>query len=789
MLTRLNLRNRLLLSLILVASVSIVAATLFSIRYFSGKMYADASRNIQIKARVAESFFQHSLNDMQTLAQTLAIDSPLRLMLSYGFKEQISRYLSKRAYTSEATRIVVFDAQQAELARIVKDAGRRDFSHESFMADTLRTQHLNVSLRLIPQTHVPEPLLVMSAAMPIHNKKGLLIGAILVEHILNGDDKLLDEIETLLDVTVVIYAEGKAINFRRPPTIDPAVSHALISGKQSHYELREMRKGGELAEYIPLHDKDQTPVAILGIFQPADAYVQTRDEAIIKLLAIMLGCLLLASVLGFALARSFLEPIHLLSNGVRQISAGDLEYKIQLDSRDELGALAEAFNSMASQLHSSFGKIREQMQEIEQASEERERLVIQLQHQNKVLQREITERKHAEEDRQSLEMQVQQIHKLEALGTLAGGVAHDFNNILAIILLHSEMLLEDVKDDPAGKRALHQIIQAGERGAELVRQILAFSQVEEHERVAIGLGPIIQESLKMLRATIPATIVIQHDIQPDCPLILADATQIHQVIVNLSVNASQAMKGQYGVLEVNLKAVNYTPNQAALFALDEDVSMHVMLEIKDSGEGISPEIQERIFEPFFTTKSVGEGSGLGLSVVHGIVKSHHGEIEVQSSPGNGTSVRIFFPAITEFTRKRANQPPSDLFRPMQQGSAMVVDDEMDLLTLYTMQLTELGYLVTAVTNGDEALRQFRAEPHRFDLVLTDQSMPGLSGIELGKQMLEINPHLPIILITGFSETHIAEEARSKGIRHVLNKPLKMASLKHAIQKTMGENVG
>ena len=780
MLTRLSLRNRLLLSLILVASVSIVAATLFSIRYFSGKMYAEVSQNMQIKARVAKSIFHRSMSDLQTFTKTLAIDPPLRLMITHRLETKIPEYLSEKVYKS-AAHIVVFNRHQEEVARVVKGRTIPDLTQDPFVSQTLRSGQPIASLRLIPQQDAPEPLLVMAVAMTIVTKEKELVGAILVERILNDDRELIEQIEELLQVTAVIYAEDKAVSFRQAATIEPHISQELMSGRRDHYEVREMTRGGQLAEYISLHNHVHEPVAILGIFQAADIYVQTRDEAIIKLLFIMFGCLLLASVFGFALARSFLEPIHQLSHGVRKISAGDLEHTIRLDSRDELGTLAGAFNSMASQLHSSFGKIQEQMQEIERSSEERERLVIQLQHQNRVLQREIAERKRTEEERQSLEIQIRQIHKLEALGTLAGGVAHDFNNLLAIILMHSEMLLEAVQD-ASGKRALHQIIQAGERGADLVRQILAFSQVQEHERVAIGLAPILQESLKMLRATIPPSIIIQHDIQPDCPLILADATQIHQAIVKLCVNASQAMKKQNGILEVNLRAVDYAPNQAALFAVDE-ARAHVMLEIKDSGDGISPEIQERIFEPFFTTKAVGEGSGLGLSVVHGIVKSHDGAIEVKSVPGKGTSVQIFFPAVDERAPQRP-QDSSEELSGLSPASVLVVDDEADLLTLYTMQLTELGYHVTSVTNGDAALEQFRAEPHCFDLVLTDQSMPGMSGMELSERMLELHPTLPIILITGYSEAHIAEEARGKGIRHVLSKPLKMASLKGAIQKVM-----
>lgn len=398
-----------------------------------------------------------------------------------------------------------------------------------------------------------------------------------------------------------------------------------------------------------------------------------------------------------------------------------------------------------------------------------------------VISRDITERKQAEEERRQLEIQLRQSQKLEALGTLAGGIAHDFNNILGTMLGYTEALLKRYTENCLEKKYLKRVYQAGERATELVRQILLFSRSQEHQLTPMHIAPIFDETLNMLRATIPTTIDIRPHIQPNCHPILADATQIQQVIVNLCVNASHAMRETGGILEVVLEDVIYDIDQALV--LDLTAGSYLKLTVRDTGCGMPPEVQEHLFEPFFTTKEPGEGAGLGLSVVHGIVKGHHGVITVESAPGQGTTFAIFFPVTDEpVPQEPQAREPGTVRR--DKGYILIVDDEPNLADLYDMVLTRLGYQVTICHTGDEALETFRADPDRFALVFTDQVMPGMTGTQLSQKLLTIRADLPIILVTGYSDTISEIEAKTLGIRHFLMKPVKIHTLIKTIQRCL-----
>lgn len=385
-----------------------------------------------------------------------------------------------------------------------------------------------------------------------------------------------------------------------------------------------------------------------------------------------------------------------------------------------------------------------------------------------------------ERERRVLEVQRRQTQKIEAIGILASGVAHDFNNILGTILGYTELLLGEFPDGAREKDYLEHIYTAGERGADLVRQILTFSRSQEQKLTPIRIAPLIQESLKLMQATIPANIGISQSIQPDCPCIMADATQIHQVIINLCTNAVQAMRAKGGILDVRLDAMTHDPAQEEIPGLA--AGAYLKFAVSDTGAGMTSEVQERIFEPFFTTKAIGEGNGLGLSVVHGIVKGHHAIITVKSTPGQGAAFSIFFP-VTEAPEAPAER--SGVMLPTgKRGAVLIVEDERALADVYAVALTKLGYSAAVCHTGQDALDLFRADPQRFDVVFTDQDIPNMTGVQLSRELRRLKPALPIILTTGYQDSLSAQESAEHGICHILKKPVKILTLIQVIQQTL-----
>lgn len=392
--------------------------------------------------------------------------------------------------------------------------------------------------------------------------------------------------------------------------------------------------------------------------------------------------------------------------------------------------------------------------------------------------RDITERKLAEEALHRSEEKLRQGQKLEAIGKLAGGIAHDFNNILSAILGYAELSSYDLASDHPVQTNIEQITNAGKRARDLVQQILAFSRKLEQERSPIYLRTIVEEAIKLLRPTLPTTISIEKNIPLECNAVLADPTQIHQVILNLATNASHAMQSQGGLLYFGIESVSLDgKNSNAPPGLPP--GKYLCLSVRDTGSGMAPEIQKRIFEPYFTTKSVGEGSGLGLAVVHGIIKSHGGAIAMESKTGKGTCFRIYLPCCTE---RPANQKTFTPEAAKGHGQILLVDDEEPIVNLGRRSLEKLGYSVIGETSSTRALEKFNENPMKFDLVLTDQTMPQLTGVALAQEIRKIRPSLPIIICTGFSEQVSPEKIANMGFRALLNKPYTIAELTQAIQR-------
>lgn len=392
----------------------------------------------------------------------------------------------------------------------------------------------------------------------------------------------------------------------------------------------------------------------------------------------------------------------------------------------------------------------------------------------------ITERKRANEERAALEAQLRQSQKMEALGTFAGGIAHDFNNVLTAISGNAQLAIEDLAADHPATPSLHEIKRATGRAKDLVRRLLAFSRPEQNIQHLIDLRPVVEEVLRLLRATVPRMIEIRLEAAPDLPLVMADATQVHQVLMNLGKNACDAMQSRGGTLTIRLTSEHI---ESLLDSPSPDLhpGRYLRISVEDTGAGIPPELLERVFEPFFTTKGHGEGTGLGLSVVHGIVRGHRGAILVRSEPGVGTVFDLYFPAA-ERDALDAATAASAIAAPAGRGEhVLYVDDEDQLVHLVTRMMERMGYSVTGMTRPAEAIDAVRADPQGFDLVLSDLGMPGMSGLDMAEELLQIRPDLPIIITSGYVRAEDARRAEQIGVRDVVLKPNTVAEIGQLIR--------
>ena len=382
-------------------------------------------------------------------------------------------------------------------------------------------------------------------------------------------------------------------------------------------------------------------------------------------------------------------------------------------------------------------------------------------------------------EQQKLESQLRQAQKLEALGTLAGGIAHDFNNILAAIIGFTEMIYDHVPKESRQARHAQRVLQAGMRGRELVRQMLTFSRRTEEEKKPLQLSSIVKETVKLLRPSIPSTISIRVSVKSESGLILGDSVQIQQVLMYLATNAAQAMREKGGVLDVELSDFSVAPSGRNPHAIEPGAYMKLL--VRDTGIGMPPEVVDKIFDPFFTTKGLGEGTGLGLSVVLGIVKQAHGYITVDSEPGKGSTFTVYFPKVAE---ELATEPATDHGLPTGSERILFVDDEEALLQMGEELLAELGYEVVCRMSSREALSLVKDDPSRFDLVITDQTMPDMTGFELAREILAVRPDMPVILATGFSSLVNEDSAREAGIKAFVMKPLTKKDIATTIREVL-----
>lgn len=449
------------------------------------------------------------------------------------------------------------------------------------------------------------------------------------------------------------------------------------------------------------------------------------DVLLAKSISIGIIFLIIGSAFIYILARGITKPLNRLTKSVNLLGESGVVKKVPVETEDEIGKLAMAFNDMSESL------------------------------------------KKREEEKRLLEEHLRYTKKMEAIGTFAGGIAHDFNNILAAIMGYTELAVLNSSNADSLKSCLDEILKASNRAKDLTKQILIFSRKTEEERKPIKIEFIVKEVLKMMRALLPTSIEIRQNIKTGLAPILSDSTEIHRVLMNLCNNAAHAMQKKGGVLEVTLSDMQIDKKTAAQ-NLDLNPGRYQILTISDTGYGMDSWLIERIFDPFFTTKKLGEGTGMGLAVTHGIVKSYGGVITVTSEIGKGTTFKVFFPVIESETTVESEHYESV---PCGKERILFVDDEASLVEAGRQLLESLGYKVIAKTSGIEALETFKEQPNNFDIVITDMMMPKMTGEDLSKKIFAIRPDIPIIICTGFSEVISEKKAKAIGIRKFIVKPI------------------
>jgi two-component system, cell cycle sensor histidine kinase and response regulator CckA len=412
-----------------------------------------------------------------------------------------------------------------------------------------------------------------------------------------------------------------------------------------------------------------------------------------------------------------------------------------------------------------------------------------------VILRDISERKRAQLQREQLEAQLRQSQKMQSLGTLTGGIAHDFNNILTAISGNAKLAQIELQEanmpvpSPA-RRSLTEIEKAAARATDLVRQVLTFSRRQEARRALVDLAAVVAEALRFLRSMLPAMIEIRSHLPDNLPLVAADSTQVHQVITNLGSNAAHAIGDQSGVIDVKLEAIELTAEQAQVSA-DLHAGRYVRLVFTDSGSGIDPATLDRIFEPFFTTKGLGQGTGLGLSVVHGIMKNHDGAIFVDSQPGAGSRFQLYFPVGVQaaVTQQTGGTPKVDNQVPGVGKTIVYIDDEEALVFLVTRILERRGYIVLGYTDAKAALAEIAKLPASIDAVVSDLAMPGMTGFDVVRKVHELRADLPVVLVSGYVRPQDAAQAHQLGVQRLILKPDTVDALAQALHEVLQKSEG
>jgi signal transduction histidine kinase/ActR/RegA family two-component response regulator len=394
--------------------------------------------------------------------------------------------------------------------------------------------------------------------------------------------------------------------------------------------------------------------------------------------------------------------------------------------------------------------------------------------------RDETERFKAEIEQAKLEDKLRQAQKMEAIGTLAGGIAHDFNNVLGIIVVNTELAMYDISEDGQAHENLEEIMKACLRARDMIRQILAFSRKDEARAKPVMITPLVKESVKLFGSSVPDNIEIIQDIRSKSDVVMADPTQIHQVLMNLYNNAAYSLKEGGGNITVALDNIELVEGKMSIYP-GMSPGKYLRLSVSDTGQGIQPDILDKIFDPYFTTKKIGEGTGMGLAIAHGIIKSHGGIISVESEPGKGAAFNVLLPVIEADIRI---EDEHHIYCPTGTERILFVDDEKSLSNAMKLMLSRLGYKVTSSTDSIDALRLFRENSESFDLMITDLVMPNMTGLELSMKVFDIRPDIPIILCTGYDDIVDDEMIIKAGIRYRTTKPLVMSEMANIIREAL-----
>lgn len=458
-------------------------------------------------------------------------------------------------------------------------------------------------------------------------------------------------------------------------------------------------------------------------------------------------------------------------------------YLVKPVSERDLAATLE----MAICKHALDRRLRESEAALQRMNDNLEALVrertAELEAANESLRAEIAERKRAEEERNRIEQQLHHVQKMEALGTLAGGIAHDFNNILATILGQTELALCNLPKGASSRQNLAMIQKACSRAKDLAEGILSFSRRREGKFEPLSLDTLLKDAVRLLKASIPSTVKIRQDVHPAAKeaKVLGNLSQIHQVIMNLGLNARHAMREAGGSLGIRLDCIEAGPELGALHPAIQPAGRYLRLSVSDTGHGIEPSIIEKIFDPFFTTKKPSEGTGMGLAIAYGIVKSHGGVISVSSEVGKGTTFSVYLQKC-EVGSPGVRKGNGRLSK--GKGCILLVDDETDIIQTAEGLLKQLGYEVIADSDSERALETFKRDSQRFHLVITDQTMPRLVGTELAREIKQIRPHLPIVLCTGFGHDFKPEEIEKTEFAGLLAKPFTMKDLSATVRSAL-----
>ncbi len=519
------------------------------------------------------------------------------------------------------------------------------------------------------------------------------------------------------------------------------------------------------------------PWAIAAIVPEAEALARTNRTRDLIILVAVLGLLLEFVVLAFFTRHLIVAPVHRLLESTKRILQGGYGHKVEIASRDEFGALAATFNAMSQSLDLSVGEMRSREREIES-------LNVSLQQKVEQLQKEIEERLNAEAALRVQDEKLRHAEKMESIGHLAGGVAHEFNNLLAGIMGYSELLKQDLEGQSALVEHTDVILAASRQAAELTSQLLAFSRRGSLRIEALDLNSLIREVSRLVEHTVDRRIDISFEFESEKAMIKGDQSRIQSALLNLAINARDAMP-EGGTLGFRTSTIALDAEACLRSAGSLKAGRHVVLEVYDTGCGIRPEDLAYVFEPFFTTKDLGRGTGIGLAAVYGTVQSHEGAIEVESSMGKGTTIRITLPSSTE-AAKTSSLETSSLRK--GHGLVLVVDDEEKLRTLHTLSLERLGYQALCAEDGVQALEIYSKHGESIDLVLLDVVMPRMGGRETLRVLRQIDPDAKVILCTGFDLEGKDWHTPELGIQDVLYKPFGLAELSRTLERVMNDAV-